>query len=238
MPKPARRKKPAVRSPSTFLPDYSVAIVEAVREPLVLLDSGLRVLVANAAFYRTFEVTPDVIRRRSLFDLAQSRWDAPELHTVLQALQERDIAFENHEVRVTIDDKPKVYRLNARKLDTSDRDSQIILLAFEDITERLRLDERLRDLARMEAVGQLAGGVAHEINNQMTVLTGFMAFVAQGFQPDDPQRQDLRYAEHAAEHVVYITRQLLNFSRKQLIRREIIDPWAVLEGMQTLLGRR
>src|SRR6476620_11669328 len=110
MPKPTGRKKPLPDSseeqglnqpPSTFLSDYSVAIVESVREPLVLLDSGLRVLVANAAFYRTFGVTPDLTRRRSLFDLAQSRWDAPELHAVLQTLQERDIAFENHEVRVS-----------------------------------------------------------------------------------------------------------------------------------------
>ena len=247
MPKPVRRKKAAPLSaaerrvsedaPSTFLPDYSVAIVEAVREPLVLLDSGLRVLVANAAFYRTFGVTPALIRRRSLFDLAQSRWDAPELHAVLQALQDRDIAFENHEVRVTIDDKPKVYRLNARKLDSSDRDNQIILLAFEDVTEQLRMDEQLRDLGRLEAVGQLAGGVAHEINNQMTVLTGFLAYVTKDLQPDDPKRKDLDHAERAADHVVYITRQLLNFSRKQLIRREIIDPWTVLQGMQTLLGR-
>jgi signal transduction histidine kinase len=252
MPKPSGRKKPAPQSaqerrkenrranegaPSTFLPDYSVAIVESVREPLVLLDSGLRVLVANAAFYRTFGVTPAVIRRRSLFDLAQSRWDSPELHTVLQALQERDIAFENHDVRVTIDDQPKVYRLNAHKLDSPGQDSQIILLAFEDVTEELRMDERLRDLARMEAVGQLAGGVAHEINNQMTVLTGFMAYVTKGLETDDPKRKDLQYAERAADHVVYITRQLLNFSRKQLIRREIIDPWTLLQGMQTLLGR-
>jgi signal transduction histidine kinase len=237
MPKPARRKRIAPASPSTFLPDYSVAIVEAVREPLVLLDSGLRVLVANAAFYRTFEVTPDVIRQRSLFDLAHSRWDAPELHAVLQKLQERDTAFENHEVCVTIDGKPKTYRLNARKLHPSDPSQGSILLAFEDVTEQLRMEERLRDLARMEAVGQLAGGVAHEINNQMTVLSGFMAFVTNDLKPDDSKWQDLQQAEHAADHVVYITRQLLNFSRKQLIKREIIDPWTVLRGMQTLLGR-
>jgi signal transduction histidine kinase/CheY-like chemotaxis protein len=246
MPRSAGRKKTAPSAkelsvnetaPSTSLPDYSVAIVEAVREPLVLLDSGLRVLVANAAFYRTFEVTPAVVRRRSLFDLAQSRWDTPDLHAVLRALQEQDIAFENHEVRITIDGKPKVYRLNARKLDSSDPANQAILLAFEDVTEQLRMDERLRDLARMEAVGQLAGGVAHEINNQMTVLTGFMAFLTRGLQPDDPKWKDFQYAERAADHVVYITRQLLNFSRKQLIRREIIDPWTLLQGMQTLLGR-
>src|SRR6185503_1613373 len=54
---------------------------------------------------------------------------------------------------------------------------------------------------------------------------------------DDPKRKDLQYAERAADHVVYITRQLLNFSRKQLIRREIIDPWTLLQGMRTLLGR-
>jgi signal transduction histidine kinase len=240
MPKPARRKKPAPEAaPSTSLPDYSVAIVEAVREPLVLLDSGLRVLVANAAFYRTFDLTPALVRRRSLFDLAHSRWDAPELHAVLQALQEQDIAFENHEVRVTIEGEPRVYRLNARKLDSSNpaEKFQSILLAFEDVTEQLRMDERLRDLARMEAIGQLAGGVAHEINNQMTVLTGFMAFVTRDLQPDDSKWKDLQYARRAAEHVVYITRQLLNFSRKQLIRREIIEPWTLLQGMKTLLGR-
>jgi two-component system cell cycle sensor histidine kinase/response regulator CckA len=246
MPKPARRKKavpPAEErrvnesAPSTFLPDYSVAIVETVREPLVLLDSGLRVLVANAAFYRTFGVTPALVRRRSLFDLAHSRWDAPELHAVLQGLQERDIAFENHEVRVTMDGEPRTYRLNARKLDSSNPAEQSILLAFEDITEQLRMDQRLRDLGRMEAIGQLAGGVAHEINNQMTVLTGFLSFVTRDLQQDDPKWKDLQYARRAAEHVVYITRQLLNFSRKQMIRREIIDPWTLLQGMRTLLGR-
>jgi PAS domain S-box-containing protein len=246
MPKPAK-KKTAPRSakkqsvngaaPSTFLPDYSVAIVEAVREPLVLLDAGLRVLVANAAFYRTFAVTPAEIRRRSLFDIAHSRWNSPELHTVLARLQEQDIAFENHEVQVTIDGAAKVYRLNARRLDSSDQDSRIILLAFDDVTEQLRVDERLRELARMEAIGQLAGGVAHEINNQMTVLTGFMKFVTRGLPPDDPRWGDLRQAERAADHVVYITRQLLNFSRKQMIKRKVIDPWTLLQGMQTLLGR-
>jgi two-component system cell cycle sensor histidine kinase/response regulator CckA len=83
----------------------------------------------------------------------------------------------------------------------------------------------------------VAGGVAHEINNQMTVLMGFLSFVTRDLKPQDPKRRDLQYAERAAENVVYITRQLLNFSRKQLIRRETIDPWVVLVGMQRLLGR-
>jgi signal transduction histidine kinase/CheY-like chemotaxis protein len=194
-------------------------------------------LVANAAFYRAFAVTPELVRRRSLFDLAEGRWDAPELHSVLQSLQERNVAFEDHEVCVTVHGTPQVYRLNARKLDSPDADSSIILLAFEDVTELLRMEERMRDLARMEAIGQLAGGVAHEINNQMTVLMGFMAFVTRDISSGDPKRKDLGHAERAAEHVVYITRQLLNFSRKQMIRPEVVDAWTVVQGMQRLLGR-
>jgi PAS domain S-box-containing protein len=222
---------------STSLAEYSAAIVETVREPLVLLDAGLRVLAANAAFYRAFGGTRATVQRRSLYDLAEGRWDAPDLHVVLEALREQDIAFEDHEVEVIIDGMPRVYRLNARKLVSPDPESLTLLLAFEDVSERLRLEEGLRDLARMEAVGQLAGGVAHEINNQMTVLMGFITFVTRDLDERDPRMQDLRCAERAAEHVVYITRQLLNFSRKQMIRRETIDPWTVLVGMHTLLGR-
>ena len=134
-----------------------------------------------------------------------------------------NVAFRCHEVEVIIDGMPRVYRLNARKLVSPDPESLTLLLAFEDVSERLRLEEAMR-LARMEAVGQLAGGVAHEINNQMTVLMGFMTFVTRDLDERDPRMQDLRFAERAAEHVVYITRQLLNFSRKQMIRRETIDP--------------
>ena len=247
MPDPSGRKNPTAspreeqrasdQAPSTFLPDYAAAIVETVREPLVLLDSGLRVLVANAAFYQVFGGTPAHTRRRSVYDLAEGRWNSPELHTVLHALQEENVAFENHEVRVTIDGQPKVFRLNARRLASSDRDGSSLLLAFEDVTELLRVEERMRSLARMEAIGQLAGGVAHEINNQMMVLQGFMAFVTRGIAADDPKRKDVQQAERAANHVVYITRQLLNFSRKQMIRQEIIDPWTLLIGMRALLGR-
>jgi two-component system CheB/CheR fusion protein len=135
MPEPSGKKKfesysaasHSVSDPdSTSLPYYSAAIVETVREPLVLLDAGLRVLVANAAFYRAFGVTPELVRRRSLFDLADGRWDAPELHNVLRALQDRDFAFEDHEVSVTMNGQPRVFRLNARKLEPLDADSSLI----------------------------------------------------------------------------------------------------------------
>ena len=221
---------------ASALPDYSTAIVQTVREPLVLLDTGLRVLVANAAFYRVFGGSPSDTRRRSIFDLADGRWDAPGLHTVLRTLQERDVAFEDYEVEVTVDGKSQVYQLNARKLASPQRDDSILLLEFQDITESLRVEERLRDMARMEAVGQLAGGVAHEINNHMTVLMGYMAFVTRDMPPDHPKRPDLHRAEQAAEHVVYITRQLLNFSRKQMIKRELLDPWTLATGLGRMLG--
>ena len=218
------------------MPEYSVAIVEAVREPLVLLDSGLRVLVANAAFYRTFDVTPAVVRRRSLFDLAHSRWDAPELHAVLQELQERDIAFENHEVHVTIDGQPRCTgsTLEARLVRSGEPDYPARVRGRNRTTAHGRAVARSGPDGSHRAAGRGRGARDQQSNDGPT---GFLAFVTRDLQPDDPKGKDLQYARRAAEHVIYITRQLLNFSRKQLIRREIIDPWTLLQGMQTLLGR-
>jgi PAS domain S-box-containing protein len=106
-----------------------------------------------------------------------------------------------------------------------------------DITERRRAEDRLRQAERIEVVGQLAGGMAHEANNQMSVVLGAASFILA--RPDLPPavRQDVEYIRDAAERTAAITRQLLAFSRRQILQPRIVDLNAVLQHLEPILRR-
>ena len=92
-----------------------------------------------------------------------------------------------------------------------------------DVTVERRRDQQLRNAQRLQSVGTLAGGVAHEINNQMTVVLGFCQYVLQALGPDHPQAADLRTALHAANRSARVTQQLLAFTRLQITQpRDIL----------------
>ncbi|HEX2611872.1 MAG TPA: PAS domain S-box protein, partial [Gemmatimonadales bacterium] len=106
-----------------------------------------------------------------------------------------------------------------------------------DITARRRAEERLRQAERIEVVGQLAGGMAHEANNQMSVVLGAASFILE--RQDLPQvvRQDVEYIRQAAERTASITRQLLAFSRRQVLQRAVVNLNSVLQHLEPILKR-
>jgi PAS domain S-box-containing protein len=106
-----------------------------------------------------------------------------------------------------------------------------------DVTERRVTEERLRQAHRMESVGRLAGGVAHETNNQMSVVMGAADFILQ--RPDIPEavRQDVEFIQKAAERTAAVTGQLLAFSRRQVLRLEILDLNEVVRKWEPVLRR-
>ena len=107
----------------------------------------------------------------------------------------------------------------------------------EDITERKRLEVQLRQAQRMEAVGQLAGGVAHDFNNMLGVIIGYAEIVLGKAALDDSLRSYLEQILEAALRSTQITRQLLAFARKQTIVPKILDLNETVEGMLKLLRR-
>jgi two-component system cell cycle sensor histidine kinase/response regulator CckA len=112
-----------------------------------------------------------------------------------------------------------------------------VIVFVTDITQRKRAESALRTADRMEAVGRLAGGVAHETNNQMTVVMGCAAFALR--RPDLPAevRQELLGIQNAAERTATITAQLLAFSRQQVLRAEPLDLNATVEAFAPILRR-
>ncbi|NPV62140.1 MAG: chemotaxis protein CheB [Methanotrichaceae archaeon] len=114
--------------------DFAESIVATVREPLLVLDSDLRVVKANQSFYKTFETKPQKTDRRLLYTLGDSQWDIPELRRLLEEILPKNTTFENFEVT---HDFPQIGKrsmlLNARKIQ-SQTGQDLILLAIEDIT--------------------------------------------------------------------------------------------------------
>ena len=106
-----------------------------------------------------------------------------------------------------------------------------------DVTERKMIEEQLRHAQKMDAVGQLAGGVAHDFNNLLTVITSYGQFLLNALPQQDPRHSDANQITQAAARAATLTRQLLAFSRRQVLQPQVLDLNEVIGDMQKLLRR-
>src|SRR5690606_33217465 len=106
-----------------------------------------------------------------------------------------------------------------------DKDGTVTFRAIhvQDLTELRRAEERLQGAQRLEAVGRLAGGVAHEVNNMMTVALGFSEFLLRAPDLADQHRSDIEEIRRAAARAANISQQLLAFSRRQVLLPMVLD---------------
>jgi PAS domain S-box-containing protein len=112
-----------------------------------------------------------------------------------------------------------------------------IVLNSRDITERLELEAQLRHAQKMEAIGQLAGGIAHDLNNILTAITSFSQFAVASLPADSMARSDVEQVEFAAHRAATLTRQLLAFSRQQVLQPQLLSLNDVVRGMETMMTR-
>ncbi|HJU05543.1 MAG TPA: PAS domain S-box protein [Nitrospiraceae bacterium] len=106
-----------------------------------------------------------------------------------------------------------------------------------DITDRKQLEEQLRHSQKMEAVGRLAGGVAHDFNNLLTVMTGYSQLLLGRLGPEDPLRSDVEGISQAGDRAVALTKQLLAFSRRQVVQPKVLDVNVVVANLVDMLQR-
>ena len=106
-----------------------------------------------------------------------------------------------------------------------------------DVSDRKRLGNQLAQAQKMEAIGQLAGGVAHDFNNILTAIMGFTDFVLRDIERDDPRYEDLEAIRRSGERAVGLTRQLLAFSRRQMLQPRVLDLNGVIANMGRMLRR-
>jgi two-component system cell cycle sensor histidine kinase/response regulator CckA len=106
-----------------------------------------------------------------------------------------------------------------------------------DLTERRSLEEQFRQSQKMDAVGRLAGGIAHDFNNLLTVIRLNTEIIMDGFDPTDPRSEDVKQIRSAAERASTLTRQLLAFSRKQILQSRVLDVNSVIGNVEPMLRR-
>jgi PAS domain S-box-containing protein len=109
--------------------------------------------------------------------------------------------------------------------------------SYRDVSERKRLEQQLRQAQKMEAVGRLAGGIAHDFNNLLNVIIGYTYLLQSRLKPGDPLRANVEQVVQAADRATALTRQLLAFSRKQVLQLEVLDVNDVVAGMGKMLPR-
>ena len=97
------------------------------------------------------------------------------------------------------------------------------LAMIADITDRKHLEQQVRHAQKMEAIGRLAGGIAHDFNNLLSVVLSYSSLLLADLRPEDPMRSDLEEIQTAGERARNLTRQLLTFSRQQVVQPEVLD---------------
>jgi two-component system, cell cycle sensor histidine kinase and response regulator CckA len=115
--------------------------------------------------------------------------------------------------------------------------SQAGLAVLMDVTERRRLEEQLRQAQKMEAVGMLAGGVAHDFNNLLTIITGYGQLILNNLPPGDPSRHSAEQIVKAGDRAAALTKQLLAFSRRQVLQPKVLDLNMLVKTLSTMLQR-
>ena len=143
--------------------------------------------------------------------------------------------------RVPVRRARRPHRLGARPDDPAARRPTARSLCHQgfllDITEQKQLEEQLRQSQKMEAIGQLAGGIAHDFNNMLTAISGYAELLACSFDDGDPRADDVDQVRKAAAHAAALTRQLLAFSRKQVLLPQRLDVNDVVRDLEPMLAR-
>ena len=106
-----------------------------------------------------------------------------------------------------------------------------------DLTDYKRLEEQLRHSQKMEAIGRLAGGVAHDFNNLLTIINGYSQFALERLEDGHPVRRDVIEIHEAGERAAALTRQLLAFSRRQLLQPQVLDLNTIVNRLEKMLRR-
>ena len=207
---------------------YAQDVVDTVREPLLILDSSLRVHSANRAFYQTFHVSSEETENQLIYELGNGQWDIPDLRTLLEDIVPMSSVFNDFELE---HDFPVIGRrvmlLNARKLREGSH-AELLVLAMEDVTERRRAEAEVakaKDAAETanRTKSLFVANMSHELRTPLNAILGFSEML----QEEAVERHledfgaDLHKISTAGRHLLVLNNHILDLSKIEAGKMEL-----------------
>jgi len=200
--------------------DFAEAIVETVREPLVILNQNLQVMKANKTFYETFRAAPEETEARLIYDLGNGQWNIPKLRELLENILPAHSTFRDFEVTHDFEHVGrKVMQLNASEIFDPNAQARTILLAIEDVTDRKQAEESLR-ITNAE-LQHFAYALTHDLQEPLRMVVNFTELLGREYAG--------KLGEGADKFISYSVEGAL---RIEALLKDLLAYWEVTEREQ------
>jgi len=178
-------------APFVDIPDgitLAQAIVDTVRDPLLVLNQDLRIQAVSRSFYQTFQLAREDVRGHLLYEIADGQWNIPELRTLLDTIATDHAPIEGYEVdREFPAFGRRIMLLNARKVFYEEGNHTTVLLAFEDITSRRAVERQVQEL--LQEKDMLLEEMQHRVANSLQIIASILLIKARTVQSEETRLQ-------------------------------------------------
>ena len=211
--------------------NFSAAVLDTADVLIVVLNREGHIVRFNRASEKATDYTFDEVKGRPPWEFFASPEEFDLLREATLATIKGELPAHAENVWRSRDGSTRHIAWRHAVLELDDLDH--VLCVGVDVTERRALESQLVQARKMEAVGRLAGGVAHDFNNLLAAITGYSDLILRSIRDSDPIRRDVEEIKRAGDRATSLTRQLLAFSRNQVLAKKVVD----LNGIVSNTGR-